>query len=494
MSRKGYVYLVGAGCGPMDLITLRGLRCLQNCDTVIYDDLIDPELLSVVPPGAERLYMGKRRGQHSASQEEISRRLIQKAREGRRVVRLKGGDPFVFGRGGEECQALQKENIPFEVVPGISSAIAIPALAGIPVTHRGVSQGVHIVTAHTADTGDGLPPDLPQLARLGGTLVFLMGLRRLPRLAERLMEEGLPGDTPAAVISGGNAPCPAAVRAPLSELAEASRTAGVRPPAVIVVGGTAGMNLSAGVRRPLEGIRIGLTGTHAIQNKLRPALEAEGARVFSVCTLSVKELPLTFDLSLLCREESPWVVLTSGNGVRIFFRRLMERGIDLRRLHRCRFAVIGKATAAVLHEYGIQADLCPNIHTSAELATAILEAGDMGQTVCLFRSAQGSRILSEMLSEKYAVQDVFLYRLEPEWASDTLPPDIRYLAFSSASGVEHFLAIHKTIPVSAVCVCIGEITAQALARRYEKPFLTAPDISAQGIVTAILRHQQNEWQ
>lgn len=248
---SGRVYLVGAGCGPMDLITLRGLRLLQSCDVVVYDDLIDPELLSAAPSQAERLYVGKRRGKHSASQEEISGLLVTKAREGKQVVRLKGGDPFVFGRGGEECLALQEAGVPFEVVPGVSSAIAIPALAGIPVTHRGVSQGVHIVTAHTADTEDGLPADLPKLARLGGTLVFLMGLRQLPKLTERLIAEGMPEDTPSAVISEGSAPRPVTVRAPLSQLSQAARTAGVCPPAVIVVGGTAGMDLSGGQPGPL---------------------------------------------------------------------------------------------------------------------------------------------------------------------------------------------------------------------------------------------------
>lgn len=248
---SGRVYLVGAGCGPMDLITLRGLRLLQGCDVVVYDDLIDPELLSAAPSQAERLYVGKRRGKHSASQEEISGLLVTKAREGKQVVRLKGGDPFVFGRGGEECLALQEAGVPFEVVPGVSSAIAIPALAGIPVTHRGVSQGVHIVTAHTADTEDGLPADLPKLARLGGTLVFLMGLRQLPKLTERLIAEGMPEDTPSAVISGGIPLRPTAVRAPLSQLSQAARAAGVCPPAVIVVGGTAGMDLSGGQPGPL---------------------------------------------------------------------------------------------------------------------------------------------------------------------------------------------------------------------------------------------------
>ena len=486
---SGRVDLVGAGCGPMDLITLRGLRLLQSCDVVVYDDLIDPELLSAAPPRAERLYVGKRRGQHSASQEEISQLLVEKAREGKQVVRLKGGDPFVFGRGGEECLALQGAGIPFAVVPGVSSAIAVPALAGIPVTHRGLSRGVHILTAHTADTGDGLPVELPQLARLGGTLVFLMGLGQLPELAERLMAEGLPGDTPSAVLSGGGAPRPATVRSPLSQLAQAARDAGVCPPAVIVVGGTAGLDLSSGKLGPLEGVKVGLVGTTAIQNKLRPALEKEGAQVFSACTLRVEELPFRFDLSQLCREESAWAVLTSGNGVHIFFRRLAEQGIDLRRIHRCRFAVIGPATAAVLREHNIQADLCPPVHTGEGLAQALLAAGMPGEKAYLFRSAQGSRILNEALAKSFTLQDVPLYDLVPERVRGPLPPDVRYLAFSSAGGVEHFFKMYGSIPADAVCVCIGEVTARALARQYEKSFLVAPEISAEGIVAAILRHK-----
>lgn len=488
---SGHVYLVGAGCGPMDLITLRGLRLLQGCDVVVYDDLIDPELLSTVPLQAEQLYVGKRRGRRSTPQEEISQLLVEKAREGKQVVRLKGGDPFVFGRGGEECLALQEAGVPFEVVPGVSSAIAIPALAGIPVTHRGVSQGVHIVTAHTADTRDDLPANLPQLARLGGTLVFLMGLHQLPRLAERLMEEGLPENTPAAVVSGGNAPHPVTVRAPLFRLAQEAQAAGVCPPAVIVVGETAGMDLSNGQPGPLGEVKVGLVGTSAIQNKLRPALEKEGAQVFSACSLRVEELPFRFDLSQLCREESAWVVLTSQNGVRFFFRRLAEQGIDLRRLHRCRFAVIGPATAAALREHGIQAGLCPPVHTSEDLAQALLKVGTPGDTVYLFRSAQSSRILNEVLAENYTLQDIPLYDLILDRKQEPLPPDVQYLAFSSAGGVENFLKIHGSIPANVVCVCIGEVTARALARRYEKSFLISPEISAEGIVAAILKHRED---
>ena len=237
----GKVYLVGAGCGAADLITVRGLRLLEGCGAVVYDDLLDQALLDAAPEGAEKIYVGKRRGRHSMAQEDINALLIAKAREGKQVVRLKGGDPFVFGRGGEEALALQAAGIAWEYVPGVTSAVAVPGAAGIPATHRGVSRGFHVVTAHTADSPDGLPSHLEELARLPGTLVFLMGLSRLEEIARRLIGAGLPGDTPAAVVFGKNAP--RAVRGTLENIAERAREAGAEAPAVIVAGGTAGMDL-----------------------------------------------------------------------------------------------------------------------------------------------------------------------------------------------------------------------------------------------------------
>ncbi len=244
-AETGKVYLVGAGCGAADLITVRGLRLLENCGAVVYDGLLDPGLLDSAPESAQRIYVGKRRGRHSMAQADINALLIAKAREGKTVVRLKGGDPFVFGRGGEEALALQAAGVDWEYVPGVTSAVAVPGAAGIPVTHRGTSRGFHVVTAHTADTPDGLPEDLEDLARLPGTLVFLMGLAQLEDLARRLTEAGLDPRTPAAVISGESAPRPMEVRGTLGNIAERARLAGAEAPAVILVGGTAGMDLKA---------------------------------------------------------------------------------------------------------------------------------------------------------------------------------------------------------------------------------------------------------
>lgn len=244
IQKRGSVALVGAGCGKADLITVRGLKLLQKCQVVVYDDLIDAALLDEVPESALKVYVGKRAGIHSAKQKEINQMLIDFAASGLQVVRLKGGDPYLFGRGGEEILALKAAGISCQKVPGIPSAIGIPAEAGIPVTHRGVSRGIHIVTAHTSDTEDGLPADFDALAKLEGTLVFLMGLGDLSKIVARLRKAGKGEDTPVAVISGGNAKNPKTVRGTFATIEEDVKKANVEAPAIILAGKVAEMNLS----------------------------------------------------------------------------------------------------------------------------------------------------------------------------------------------------------------------------------------------------------
>lgn len=243
LPKKGSVALVGAGCGKADLITVRGLRLLQKCQAVVYDDLIDEELLREVPESAIQIYVGKRFGVHSKSQEEINDILIALAEKGLNVVRLKGGDPYLFGRGGEEMLAIQAAGISCQEVPGIPSAIGIPAESGIPVTHRGVSRSLYIVTAHTSDTADGLPANFDVLAKMNGTLVFLMGLRKLPLIVERLREAGMAEETPIAVISGGNAKNPKTVRGTFATIEEEVKKEQVEAPAIILVGEVARFQL-----------------------------------------------------------------------------------------------------------------------------------------------------------------------------------------------------------------------------------------------------------
>lgn len=491
-AETGCVYLVGAGCGQMDLVTLRGLRRLQTCDVVVYDDLIDGELLEAAPAHAERIYMGKRRGRHSASQAEICGVLVERALAGKRVVRLKGGDPFVFGRGGEEIQALQAAGIPYEEVPGISSAIAIPAAAGIPVTHRGVSRSFHVVTGHTADGPDGLPEDLAALAALHGTLVFLMGLAQLRWIADGLMAAGKPPQTPAAVLSGGSAPRPAAVRGTLADIAD--RAAGMAPPAVIVVGETAALEFSTPAGGALAGVRVGVTGTAAVADKLRAGLEAQGAAVETVERSIVDPLPLEEGLAGLFDGGAHWLVFTSGNGVEVFFRQIEAEGLDLRRLNRCKIAVIGAATGARLRRRGICPDLCPERFTGAALGQALCRQVAPGEDVVLLRSREGDPALPRTLAAAgIPVRDVPLYTLHPDRRTaergPAALPGLDYLAFSSASGVELFFRACPAIPAGVTCVCIGEVTARAFAERDKRPCLTAGEISAAGIVAAILDHR-----
>ena len=493
----GSVALVGAGCGKADLITVRGLRLLQQCDAVVYDDLIDPELLLEVPEHAERIYMGKRSGAHSAPQEEINQKLIDLAKNGRKVVRLKGGDPYLFGRGGEEMLALLEAGIPCQEVPGIPSAIGIPAEAGIPVTHRGASRGLHIITAHTSDTADGLPADFDHLADLSGTLVFLMGLKQLPKIAARLMAAGKSGDTPAAVLSGGNSRNPAQVRATLAKITEAAREAKVTSPAIILIGEVAGFQLSREelfdkaaepcpcqpLTSPLAGVRVGITGTAEIAGKQQEALKALGAEPRWVSRSVVKERPL--DLNWKALEETPgWLVFTSGNGVKTFFRQIRETEVSI--LKKQKFAVIGEATGNVLKQYGFTADLCPEVFTSEGLAEALAKKAGQEEEIFLFRSSIGSPVLPRVLKETgHKVQDIAIYDLEEEESPESLP-EMDYLTFSSASGVKQFFNRYGTVPEGIRCVCIGEVTAKALEKRGIKDYLMAEEISAEGIVKTIV--------
>ncbi len=481
----GSVALVGAGCGTADLITLRGLRLLQQCQAVVYDDLIDPALLESAPESALRLYMGKRSGSHAASQEQINQKLIELARSGLRVVRLKGGDPYLFGRGGEEMLALRAAGISCQEVPGIPSPMGIAAEAGIPLTHRGVSRGVHIVTAHTADTPDGLPEDFDVLAGLSGTLVFLMGLERLPVIAARLAAAGKDKNTPGAVISGGNAPNPVRVRAPLFQLEQAARSAGASSPAIILVGDVAAMDLSAPAG-PLAGKRIGVTGTREVAEKQLSAFRELGAEALWVLRLHVKELPMESDWQDV-GERPGWIVLTSANGVRIFLERMKREGRDMTLLEKWKFAVIGAATGRMLARYGMQADLCPRSFTSQALAAELAARAEPGERVILLRSAMASSKLPKALRrDGFAVEEYSIYDVEREVCGDTLPV-LDYLTFSSAGGVKLFLEQYGAIPRKTRCVCIGGVTADALSQYTEQPFLISREISAESVVEAVLR-------
>lgn len=461
---SGMVWLVGGGCGQASFVTLRGKRCLERADVVVYDDLLDPDLLELASAEAERIYAGKRQGRHSMTQPEINALLVEKASQGKRICRLKGGDPFVFGRGGEEAEALRRAGVPFLIVPGISSAVAVPARAGIPVTHREISRSFHVITAHTAGTPDGLPQNLAALAALDGTLVFLMGLRQLPALSQGLMAAGMASDTPAAVI--GNA----CVRETLASIA--GRTQNMKPPAVILVGGTAGMDLYAGL--PLSGVTVGLTGTAAFREKLALELEPFGAAVTTLQRSQVRPVcaPETLVQALDWLGDG-WLGFTSPNGAAVFFALLAQAKWDLRRLGRRKVAAVGPSTADKLAEYGIYADLIASGHDVRSLC-ADLERMQGSDSVLLLRAegAEHAPLNGRTLP---------LYALEAG-PVDKTPVD--YLVFGSQSGVKYYCSGGGLEPRRGA-VCIGPRTAAAAARQFPR-VLTAKDAATQAVAACIL--------
>lgn len=472
----GHVALVGAGCGGVGWLTVQGLALLRACDAVVYDELLDPALLLEAPEGAERFPVGKRAGKHSARQEDINGLLVRLARQGKAVVRLKGGDPYVFGRGGEEALALREAGVSYEVAPGISSALAVPLEAGIPVTHRAVSRSVHIVTAHTAE--DALPERLEQLARLGGTLVFLMGLGRLPRLARALTAAGMAPETPAAVLSGGSAPHPARVRGTLADIADRAALARVEAPAVIVVGDTAAMDLRSEARRALSGVRVGLTGTPELRNRLRTALEALGAETATVQATVCEELPTPIPWAELDGGRRSWLVFTSARGVEFFFRRTRREEIDARRLGRCKFAVIGRATGDALWRHGFRADLCPSTFTSAALADALAAETAPEDAVWLFQAERGSAAVGDRLGRRCRV--VPLYRADYRLESVSAAAD--YLLFGSAGAVRALADAGYRLAEETAGVCIGPVSARAFEERFGRKALVPAACSVEGLV------------
>lgn len=477
----GRVSLVGAGCGSKGWITVEGLALLRTCDVVVYDDLIDAALLEEVSPQAERIYVGKRNHRPSAKQEDIQSMLVNRAKKNQHVVRLKGGDPFVFGRGGEEIQALNAHQIPWNVVPGISSALAIPAEAGIPVTHRGVSRSIHILTAHTRE--DVLRRDMEQFAKLEGTLIFLMGLESLVAIVSVLIENGRDKHTPAAILSGGNTLHRCKVTGTLENIVEKAREEGVVTPAVIVVGEAVALDLQKDAGLPLSDIRIGLTGTDDFQSKLRDSLHPFGAKPFSMMRGRCAQLSAAIPWQQIIDAKDKWIVFTSVQGIRSFFLRCREARIDYRSFASCKFAVIGSATGRALEEYGFIPDLCPKEYTSPALAEGLLIRLEEGEKVYLFSSKQGTDLLTKRLEQKQVdCQRFDVY--DTEFVRDNEESDTpEYILFGSAGGVKALFRSGYQMEEKTRGVCIGRLCADA----FRKCFLKEPIVAASATVEAMVQ-------
>ena len=486
----GKVILVGAGPGDPGLLTEKGKNAIAQAEVVVYDRLVSPAILSLMPETAEQIDVGKEASHHKVPQHQINQILLEKAQAGKRVVRLKGGDPFLFGRGGEELELLSEAGIPFEVVPGVTSALSVPAYAGIPVTHRDFCSSLHIITGH-AKAGAKLTIDFEALKRTGGTLVFLMGVTALPAICQGLLDAGMEAEMPAAVIERGTTPRQRKRISTLGALPQAAAEAKIESPAIIVVGKvcTLSEKFDWFDALPLKGREIVVTRPRERMGVLSEKLRALGAAVTEypcIETVERAENP-ALDQAMDHLAQYRYLVFTSPAGSEIFMKRLLARGQDARALSGVKLAAIGPKTAHVLTRFGLKADLVPAVYDSDHLAEAMAEVAG---PVLLCRASRGSDALPEIFSAKgIPFDDIPCYdtRYETPDAAAILPLLARdtLVTFTSASTVEGFVKSLRDVDLSHVLgVCIGEKTAEK-ARGYGIAVRVAREATIESLINCI---------
>ena len=504
-SSVGWVALVGAGPGDPELLTIRGRRYLERADVVVYDRLVDRRLLGHAPKDAELVDVGKRPGEPRDRQSDINALLVQRAQSGKRVVRLKGGDPFIFGRGGEEVAALAEANVPFEVVPGITSAIGAPAYAGIPLTHRGVASSLTIVTGSESPDKAGALVDWDGLAKSEGTLSLLMSWENLPEIAQALIDGGRAEDTPVAVVQWGTWPNQETVVGQLVSIAERARREGLSNPVVVVVGEV--VNLRAVSRwfdnRPLFGKRVLVTRSRTQSADLVDLLERAGAEPVEVPTIEIQPVEdfCKVDSILADIGGFDWVIFTSTNSVEQLFARVDMLGRDARLFHASRVAAIGTATASALSERGIVADLVSRESVSQSLIDDLAEQGVAGQNILLpGAEVRPDRLRRGLEGLGAVVREVTLYRTAlPADAGarlgDALESGVDVVTFTSSSTVTNLVALLEgdaTRMDSTSVACIGPVTAETARKAGLSVDILAEDSTAAGLVNAIVGHYMRE--
>ena len=466
--QSGKVYLIGAGPGDTGLITMKGIEALKEADVVVYDHLASASLLNETKDAAEWIDAGKFAGNHRMKQSEIEQLLIEKAMAGHVVARLKGGDPFIFGRGGEEALALTAAGIDYEVIPGVSSAYSAPAYAGIPITHRGKASSFHVITGHEDPTKENSSLDYEILAREEGTLVFLMGLSKLHQISERLIANGKDAHTPAAVIASGTTARQRCVTGELGRIAAISEKADIQPPAILVVGDV--VNLKGAVDwqqpGPLSGRKILVTATEIIARPLAEYIRRLGGEPVVMSLIGVKGQEMSSIKAVLTSPGKRWLVFTSRNGVRFFFEQMKKEQVDIRSLGDSRIAVMGAGTRKEMENWGCYADLVPEQSCSESLAKALCAHAEPDEAICLFRAEEASDVLTKRLREKqYRVVDIPTYRTEIMWKKRELLremlEDVDAVTFCSASAVSAFVQMTEGHDLVAKTICIGPVAAQA---------------------------------
>jgi len=493
--KKGKVWLLGAGPGDAGLLTLKGKEMLDKADTVVYDSLVGPAILAMIPGGARQINVGKRAGNHTMPQEEINKVLLAEASRGLNVVRLKGGDPFLFGRGGEELELLKENGIPYEIIPGVTSAIAVPAYNGIPVTHRDFCSSVHIITGHKRD-GKSSGINYKALVSTEGTLVFLMGVTALPDICRGLTEAGMDPETPAAVLQQGTTAGQRRVLADLKTLPEEAQRNGIHAPAIIVVGRVCALSEEFAWREclPLFGKRVIVTRPKESRSGIAERLREEGAEVLELPT--IETVPVTDRSHVLGAVSNMdayrWLVFTSPAGVRIFFDMMKEADMDIRAIGQVKIASIGRGTSAELKERGLFAELVPEIYDGEHLGAALAALVRKGDRILIPRAEVGNQELVQILTEAgAAVDDIATYRTVyrtslPAGADHYLSKEIMCIAvFTSSSTVEGFVRTMADTDFSFVrAACIGHKTAET-AVKYGMKCETAQEASIDSLIQLI---------
>lgn len=466
-NQGGKVWLVGAGPSDAGLFTLKGKAVLQQADVVVYDKLVGQGIMAMIPSHVRRISVGKESGHHPVPQPEINEILLREALDGNKVVRLKGGDPFVFGRGGEELELLCQHHIPFEIIPGITSAVAVPAYNGIPVTHRDFCSSFHIITGHTKKSEEA-EINYDALVKMEGTLIFLMGVTAMPKICKRLMKAGMDPDMPAALLERGTTAHQRRIIATVATLPEAAEKAAVKTPAIFIVGQvcTLEQDFHWAEDRPLGTLKIAVTRPRDRSSAMARRLSELGAEVVLMPAIETEPIRENQALrqALSNIRDYQWIVFTSVAGVECFYEAMQQCRMDIRSLAGIHFAVIGTGTKKAVEKKGVFTDLMPEEYSGTALGQALAQAVSEGDKILIPRSAIGTEdVIKPLLQAGIAFDDIPVYDTK---TAQTSPYDdsVDYVAFTSASTVRGFVSLNPDLDYSCVkAVCIGKQTAAAAA-------------------------------
>ncbi len=495
---KGKVYLVGAGPGDFKLITLKGLEAVKKADVIVYDRLVNKKFLSEIKKSCELIYVGKESNKHTMKQSDINKLLAEKAKEGKLVVRLKGGDPYVFGRGGEEAELLYEEGIEFEVVPGITSAIGGLCYAGIPITHRDYASSFHVITGHLKDEDNEL--NFAALSELKGTLVFLMGMSNLKHIAEELMKNGKAPGTPAAVINWATWAKQKTVVGTLEDIYDKALKKGLESPSLIVVGEVASLRekLNFFDNRPLSGKSVIITRARAQSSSLSERIEALGGEAIEVPAIRINKIipNKELDNAIYNLRNYSYIVFTSVNGVTIFFERLFEFGFDSRAIGNIKIVSIGKATSEELIKYGVKADIVPKKFVSESIVEELAYRLNNKDSILIPRAKEARDYLTKELSKICSVTEVKTYETlldtsEKEYLLELInSKKIDYITFTSSSTVRNFVELlgenNLALLKDTKLISIGPVTSSTLIENNFKVYKEAEEYSIDGIVKCII--------